>query len=631
MVGNFTGGQAPHARIANASAASWWVAGNTIFVGDNHAESQATALTINPTLSQGTIGKIICHNHSGSYPPASADLRATATVSTTAAVALNLTATIGSLYVYGLTFAIGFGASVTALMTIGNANSSHYYDNCVFKIATTIAGQFMDILGAAGGGAIVWNNCQVSFAATGQFIHINHGFFTWQNTGQVLASGSSVPTALINQHVAGYACSVTLEALDLSQVTTVFGIAFTEVGNWIVKDCKLSASALFSTPLGSGLTVQYVRTDGGATAYKSTRYNYEGSETTETSITRVGGAADPTGQAQSRKIFTTANSQWVRPFKAEPYAVWNPTTGGNVTGKVYGVSNGSARPRNDGIWMDVEYLGWASFPIGTVVNTTVANLLSADAAVASDASTWNNTTNTVFEDSTISVGSVALSNGNLTVTHVTTAANAGVRSINPQSAGKYYFEVTVGAVHGTFDCAGIMDPTVAYSVVAVNAGSSCCTFQFTSGNASANNASVSSGLGAFAANDILGFAVDLTARKFWLRKNGGNWLNQVIGSQNPATGTGGLTVGAGVTSFVPMVGWGSSGTAGDNMTANFGNTAYNAAAPSGFGNWSGSFTPFKLVATLSSPQPGMAGYLEARVRVGNPSTAYFIDPKPVLS
>jgi hypothetical protein len=137
------------------------------------------------------------------------------------------------------------------------------------------------------------------------------------------------------------------------------------------------------------MTIQNARSDSAATAYKSTRYQYEGTETTETSITRVGGASDPTGQAQSRKIVTTANSQWLRPFKAEPYAIWNPTTGATVTVTVYGTVNAGALPMNDEIWLELEYLGSSATPLGTMITTTKATLLSSNAAVASDASTWN--------------------------------------------------------------------------------------------------------------------------------------------------------------------------------------------------------------------------------------------------
>jgi hypothetical protein len=145
----------------------------------------------------------------------------------------------------------------------------------------------------------------------------------------------------------------------------------------------------FVNPTNNGQIIQIVRGDSGATAYKSARYAYEGTETTETTITRVGGASDPTGQAQSRKIVTTANSQWLRPFRAEPYAIWNPTTGANVTVTVCGTINAGTLPNNDDIWLEVEYLGSSSFPIGTIVTTTKSHLLAANAAVASDGSTWN--------------------------------------------------------------------------------------------------------------------------------------------------------------------------------------------------------------------------------------------------
>jgi hypothetical protein len=316
-------------------------------------------------------------------------LKTTATISTTAAVAINFNPVSGAIYVYGLTFISGVGQSAGSSNIALFPNSAFYYfDACNFKLASTAANTQI-VLNTTSAGAIVWNNGQVSFANIAQFVAFGTTSFIWQNTGQVLVSGSSVPTNLLGQLVPAGLSSVTLEALDLSQVTSVFATATISIGNWVVKDCKLNASVTFSNPSNVGQIVQSIRADGGATAYKSARYAYEGTETTETSVTRVGGASDPTGQAQSRKIATTANSQWLRPFKAEPYAIWNPTTGSTVTVTVYGTINAGALPNNDDIWLEVEYLGSASFPVGTIVATTKSNLLAANAAVASDGSTWN--------------------------------------------------------------------------------------------------------------------------------------------------------------------------------------------------------------------------------------------------
>jgi hypothetical protein len=389
-VTNFTGGQAPHARLANACATNWFAAGNTIYVGDNHAESQATAITITPTLIVSAVGKIICHNHSGAYPPASTDLRTTATISTTAAVSITLATSNGSVYVYGLTFKVGVGASSTCFVILSGTNAWEYYDSCSFQLATTIAGASTIQIGSGTASVIVFNNTTVSFGNALHRFDIQQIQFIWQNTGAVLATGSSVPTQLITSTTAGSLRSIVLEALDLSQLAgaIVGNNSSTEMGNILIKDCKLNASGSILAP-SLGETVQLVRCDSTATAYKSARYQYEGTETTETSITRVGGAADPTGQAQSRKIVTTANVQWLRPFKAEPYAIWNPTTGSNVTVTVCGTVNAGALPNNDDIWLEVEYLGSATSPLGNIVTTTKANLLAANAAVASDSSTWN--------------------------------------------------------------------------------------------------------------------------------------------------------------------------------------------------------------------------------------------------
>jgi hypothetical protein len=398
VVGNFTGGQAPHARLGNAGATTWFAPNNTIYVGDNHAESQATAITINPSGTISTTTKIICHNHSGSYPPAAADVTTGASISTTAA-SVNISISMNaSAYFYGLAFkaGVGVGTASNNILNASNTGSYTFYDNCSFWLANTTANNISQIQltnAGANGGIIIFNNTTVKFAVATQVLTPGYGKFIWQNTGPILASGSTVPSVLLNLGVAAVSqlCSIILEAIDLSQLTgSLWNSNTSSSQNDItVKDCKLNAAMTFQQPINPTVLAQIVRSDSSATGYKSARYAYEGTETTETSITRVGGASDPTGQAQSRKIVTTANSQWLRPFKAEPYAIWNPTTGANVTVTVCGTINAGSLPNNDDIWMEVEYLGSSASPLGTVITTTKANLLAANAAVASDGSTWN--------------------------------------------------------------------------------------------------------------------------------------------------------------------------------------------------------------------------------------------------
>jgi hypothetical protein len=661
-VGNFTGGQAPHARLSNACAINWFADGNTIYVGDNHAESSGAAITISP--SSIAMARVVCHNHSGSYPPGAGDLATAATISTTSG-SINISGA-GSLYFYGVTFKAGVGFSGTANINIGagllsNIQNWYYFDNCSFWIATTGASS----VGLCSNTSNIWqivvfNKSTVKFATTAQFLNILNGQFVWQNTGQILASGSSLPLILFKPNTSeGFQNNMVLEGIDLSQVTgSLFSIGTNYlISNLVIKDCKLNASATITQPTNSGMVVQLVRCDSGAAAYKSSRITYEGTETTETTITRTGGAADPTGQAQSRKIVSTANAQWLRPFKAEPYAIWNPTTGSNVTVTVYGTVNSYYVPFNDEIWLEVEYLGASSSPLGTMVTTSKASVLASNLPVTADDSVWSGvsllaaaeddepsprTTYMTFDGAPTNV---TLSNGNLTVTHPNTSV-AGVNSsdFGGPAAGhvgvKQYFEITVQTSILNGNSVGYMtptDPTTAPPAAGNNKtgvilGSSSSPIY------TPNGVSTGKDLGAVAANDVIGVAWDGDNSLFWFRKNGGNWNGDP--TANPATGAGGVFAVV-RQSYTPYVAFAAGGSSTDVMKGNFGQTTFAFTAPSGFGapdatgggggggvaGWSS----FKLVATLSSPQPGLAGYIHARVRVGKASATYYLDPKIVLS
>lgn len=179
---------------------------------------------------------------------------------------------------------------------------------------------------------------------------------------------------------------------------------------------------------------------------------------------------------------------------------------------------------------------------------------------------------------------VTLSNGNLTATHANTTDNSGARSTAQQSSGKWYFEVTLTDVDGNADCVAVITAPATYTNLITN-GTNCAAVYRSTGNIFSNNANSGRTLGALADGDIIGVAVDLDNEKVWFRKApSGNWNGQVIGSQNPATNTGGVSISSyAATTMAPAVGFGGPSTqAGDVMTANFGATAFTGTVPSGF-------------------------------------------------
>lgn len=405
---NYTQWGAPHARLVNALANNWAPAGyvpgtgttgiatavnaannGVCYIGKIHNEGQSTAMTITSVVgaaaNQSCVQKVICADSTLSTPPVAV---ATGAVVGTTGATLQLTFSDGGVYFYGITFS--GGSAINHIM-----RAYGIFDNCVMACPQT-SGAATFALNAANAGATIWNNTQLYVGHTGTYIDTGNSLFVWQNTASALAPGSVVPRALIGHSTLGHLNNVVIEGVGLDGLVGPVVINNEPVqeqqGYWLVKDCKMAAAqgtTGVTGPIGTNQTIQIINSDSTATTYKSARYQFEGNETTETAITRVGGAVDLGGQAQSRKIVTGANLQWVRPFKCEPMTIYNNKTGQNVTVTIYGTWNVSNVPNNDDIWIEVEYLGTSGSPLGVFATSTKSSFLAAFAALTADGSTWN--------------------------------------------------------------------------------------------------------------------------------------------------------------------------------------------------------------------------------------------------
>ena len=176
---------------------------------------------------------------------------------------------------------------------------------------------------------------------------------------------------------------------------------------------------------------------------------------------------------------------------------------------------------------------------------------------------------------------VSLSNGNRTVTHNNTSTNAGAISTIALSAGKYYFELAIqtssgpvyngiGAISSAWS--GTFSSTQgATNLTGVNPAVSSLIYS--------NGASTGLNLGSVAVADIFCFALDLTARLAWVRRNSGNWNNS--GAADPAAGIGGVAVTPTI-AFRPYVSFAGSTVSTDTVTGNFGQSVFAFSKPSGF-------------------------------------------------
>ena len=190
-----------------------------------------------------------------------------------------------------------------------------------------------------------------------------------------------------------------------------------------------------------------------------------------------------------------------------------------------------------------------------------------DGTVITSANTWNPS----------DLAQMTLSGGNLSAQSTGTAA--GVRHTTGHSSGKYYWEITTVAWSGTGTETGLATASATLTGGGL-AGQAVVTRSLGGINGSIyiNGTHSGSQLGVVA-NAVIGIAVDLTAGLIWFRiAPAGNWNGS--GTANPATGAGGISLGAlAGSTLLPLF---AAALATEDVTANFGGSAFTGAVPSGF-------------------------------------------------
>lgn len=163
------------------------------------------------------------------------------------------------------------------------------------------------------------------------------------------------------------------------------------------------------------------------------------------------------------------------------------------------------------------------------------------------------------------------------------SGNGIALSIAGHSSGKYYWEITtgtvgntgLGALSATQSLANGQYLTISTSSIAVYGSSG--PWLGAGGGTTTSPGNV--------AGHTYGLALDVDNRTIWIIDwSLGSPTWNANGTANPATNTNGAILPAGMTSGVLYAGV-TCANAGDNVTFNFGATAYVGTPPAGFGNW----------------------------------------------
>jgi hypothetical protein len=373
-----------YVTLKAAAEAAGTAAGDSIWVSQDHAETTGSALSVTFKNTAAAPGTVACVSRAGSVPPVAADLATTATVTTTGASTMTLNG--GTTYIYGITFSTGSGAVNSAFTAASTNNTAIYFKNCtLIKAGTTGTSAF--VFAAAAAGRIWLDNVKFGFGVVGDSINIR-GYCSWFNTPTSALSGAVVPTSLIATSTA--TGNLVVDDVDLSAFTgTLVNNASGLSAQHTFINCKLAPGVVVvggSVSQVGDAVAALINCDSGATNYRTEKYAYTATQTTETTIVRTGGASDGTTPI-SWKIVTTANAKPNFPFECLPITVWSDTTGAKTV-SIYGYWDNAAVPNNDDIWIEVDYLGSAATPLGTLATSGKASFLATNGAIPSDTSTW---------------------------------------------------------------------------------------------------------------------------------------------------------------------------------------------------------------------------------------------------
>lgn len=371
-------------------------AGDTFWVADDHAETQASAMTLTSPGTAASPCRVLCVNTHATEPPTALATSATITTTGTNAISFN-----GFAYAYGVTFTGANGSSSIGAIAFGAAGNPWGWvlDSC--KLATpNTSTSTKFLLGTTSSSSddeyLQLINTTMKFGATGQSVTLAGARFIWRSTSSAIDAGGSTPTTLF---VAGADAqnSATISGVDLSALGSGKSLVnvgtASSAGTVFLRNCKLGASvaAITGTIVGPGGAEVYLdNCESGSGNYRMEHYKYQGSIKHETTKIRTAGAATDGATPISHNLTTLSSGPSLfSPLEGPWLKTWNETTGSSITVTVE-VCTENVALYDDECWLEVEYLGTSGYPQSVYATSRVASAFATHAALAtSGAPSWS--------------------------------------------------------------------------------------------------------------------------------------------------------------------------------------------------------------------------------------------------
>lgn len=379
-----------------AKALSVIAAGDTVYVSQAHAETQASAMT---WTSPGTVGspvRVLCVND-GATPPTA--MASGATVSVTGN--FSLTFSTGFAYVYGISFSAGSGNSSSANMNFNAASASWMwtFELCNLALGNTNTGTkiIMGVAGTVREQKIVLINTTIGFGNASQVISPTSCRIYWYNTPSAITG--TTPTTLFSQAATAPPALIYISGVDLSALgaaKNLFTVGGTNPNRIEIRNCKINASVnvitgTIGTPSGSEVFLD--NCDSGNVNYRMEHYKFQGKIVHEIVNVFTSGASDGTTPIAHKFVSLTTGPSLFSPLEGPWMAIWNELTGSSKTITVEFLHDSVTNLQNSDIYLEVEGLGTASLPQSVYYNSRVATVFAtpADCAAGAGTGSWTTT------------------------------------------------------------------------------------------------------------------------------------------------------------------------------------------------------------------------------------------------
>jgi len=361
-------------------------AGDTIWFSQSHAESTGSNVVV---VLAGTLAnpqRLLCGND-GAEPPTALATTGVITTTSNGGIALS-----GNFYCYGLSFKCGSGNNIASINLGNGASNWQRYENCDFWLVNTQGSSAIN-MGTANQSRTEFVNCNIKLASVAQGLSFN-GDCNWNGGAVVTGSSSPTTTAMIKAYGANGG-RVLIENVDFSNFTsgTHLSVEPTTRFSVVFRRCKLPGSwsgNLVNTTMTLPGRISMYNCDSGNTNYKLWIEDYAGQIKSETTLVMTNGASDGTRQF-SWKMTGNANTSHLVRLASDPMVVWCDTTGSARTVTVDLLHDSATNLADGEVWLEVEYLGNASYPIGSHVTDFKADVLATAADQTSSSATWTTT------------------------------------------------------------------------------------------------------------------------------------------------------------------------------------------------------------------------------------------------